>query len=186
MFKRAFKSRKHLINLRFQFKYTLLFIGVCSLIYIALAYFIYKTTLDVTQLLNIQNVELANHVHHEDVTVLQYIVAIFFLQALGLFVLGITITHKIIGPVHRLIQLIETINDGHLPEFHGFRKNDEMIELTEPVKKLIVTMEVSMNDDLKLLNDILPHIPDHSHSDGLIKQIKTRILEKERFLKSAS
>lgn len=66
---------------------------------------------------------------------------LIFLNAVGLIatsVISIFFTHRIIGPVYRLRQIMHDVGDGNLAQFVQFRKDDELQELAAGFDEMIV------------------------------------------------
>jgi methyl-accepting chemotaxis protein len=66
---------------------------------------------------------------------------LIFLNAIGLIaasVISIFFTHRIIGPVYRLRQIMRDVGDGNLSQFAQFRKDDELQELAVGFDEMIV------------------------------------------------
>jgi methyl-accepting chemotaxis protein len=66
---------------------------------------------------------------------------LIFLNAVGLIatsVISVFFTHRIIGPVYRLRQIMRDVGGGNLSQFAQFRKEDELQELAAGFDEMIV------------------------------------------------
>jgi methyl-accepting chemotaxis protein len=124
--RRAFFKRRYLVDRRFQFKYTFLILAISSAIYAFFGYQLYRGELARTEILKIQNSDVAALVSSQDTAVLAYLIGFFLLQAASLIVLGILITHRIAGPVYRVQRYLEeAAKGGELKPLDGIRSRDE-------------------------------------------------------------
>ena len=63
------------------------------------------------------------------------------LNAVGLIatsVISVFFTHRIVGPVYRLRQIMRDVGNGNLSQFAQFRKDDELQELAAGFDEMIV------------------------------------------------
>ncbi|MFH1729231.1 MAG: hypothetical protein ABIA04_12525 [Pseudomonadota bacterium] len=181
--KLRFYQRKYLIDKKFQIKYTLIVIAVCSLIYVLLGYHFYTTSLEATDLLSIQNFELQSMVEQEDNFTLYYLITFFIVQIFSLFILGTLLTHKIAGPAFRIMKSMEDIASGKLRKIGNLRKFDELKSFVEPVNNLIESINSRANNDIAFLEDLKSKIVDNDKADvknsKILKTIESEIAKKK-------
>jgi methyl-accepting chemotaxis protein len=63
------------------------------------------------------------------------------LNAVGLIaasVISVFFTHRIVGPVYRMRQIMRDVGDGNLSQFAQFRKDDELQELAAGFDEMVV------------------------------------------------
>jgi methyl-accepting chemotaxis protein len=66
---------------------------------------------------------------------------LILLNAIGLIatsVISIFFTHRIVGPVYRLRQIMRDVGDGNLAQYAQFRKDDELQELAAGFDEMII------------------------------------------------
>lgn len=132
-----------LINKRFQFKYTAIFVGILILMVILVEWDIYyaiKTML--------QKVFLTEELRH-DLTAFHFLVAVkFFIFMVFIAFMSIYFSHRIAGPVYRLEKnLLNMISEGDLTKQFCLREKDELKELADALNTM------TSNLRLKLLSD---------------------------------
>jgi methyl-accepting chemotaxis protein len=68
---------------------------------------------------------------------------LIFLNAVGLIatsVISVFFTHRVVGPVYRLRQIMRDAGGGNLSQFAQFRKDDELQELAAGFDEMIVSL----------------------------------------------
>lgn len=147
-------QRKYLINKTFQLKYTSMVVAACSVIYLLLGYYFYSTTLDNTDLLAIQNLEMKGMVEEEDNYVLWALIFFFLLQISSLFMLGTLITHKIVGPTFRFTRQLADMAGGKFLLMRALRKGDEFQEFVEQINGVTTYVRSGAEYDIAQLNSL--------------------------------
>ncbi|HLG20086.1 MAG TPA: hypothetical protein VI895_09785 [Bdellovibrionota bacterium] len=131
-------GRRYLIDPRFQMKYTLLIVVLSAVVYGILGYKLYQKDLAITQVLQIQNLDLQDMVRTQDAYILYYLAGFFLLQVISLVVLGILITHRIAGPVYRVQRYLEEMaKSGDIKPMDSIRSKDEFHEFFESISGVI-------------------------------------------------
>lgn len=135
---RSFIHRRYLVDRRFQFKYTALVVLLSSAVYALFAYQLYQLELARTEMLILREGGVRHLVSAQDRTLLHYLVGFFVLQAASLVVLGILVTHRIAGPIHRVrTYLEEAAKGGELKPLDPVRSRDEFREFFEALSAFI-------------------------------------------------
>ncbi len=185
--KLKFYQRKYLIDKKFQFKYTFIIIGLCSVVYCILGTYFYKTTLEATDLLSVQSFELKGIVDSEDNVTLYYLCAFFVVQVFSLLMLGTILTHKIAGPAFRIIRAMEDIASGKLKKIGNLRRFDELQNFIEPVNHLIESINQRLRADIEALEvlkaKIILSVGVETEQKELTVQIDFHLKEKEELKK---
>jgi methyl-accepting chemotaxis protein len=135
---RAFFQRRYLIDRRFQFKYTAMVVLISSALFAFFGYKLYRGELARTEILQIQNMDVRNLVATQDTNILYYLIGFFLLQAASLVILGILITHRIAGPVHRVQKYLEeAAKGGELKPLDKVRSRDEFHEFFDSLSAFV-------------------------------------------------
>ncbi|HMQ10865.1 MAG TPA: hypothetical protein PKC21_00855 [Oligoflexia bacterium] len=117
-------------NKGFQAKYSLLVVTITTLITLIFSYLYYKNEMVKTEILGIQNSELLQMIQGNDNRLIMYLIGFFVFQFLMVFVLGVLLTHKVAGPLHRMEKYLQELNEGKMPyALSGSRKGDEFKSL---------------------------------------------------------
>ncbi len=137
--KKEFRSQnRFLINLKFQFKYTMMVVTFSSLVFAVLGYKFYQSELGKQKLLQIQNPDILEMVQHHDHTVLYYLIGFFVVQVASILFLGIILTHRIAGPIFRVQKTLEeAIETKEVIPIRPVRKNDEFQGFFDALHKFI-------------------------------------------------
>lgn len=95
---------------------------------------------------------------------------LFFICSVALFIIGITITHKIAGPVFAFERCIQNLIHGKLSTQLNLRENDELQELSSifnEFKEFLVNKEI---EEINILKEIKASSSEASSKlDQLIK-----------------
>jgi nitrogen fixation/metabolism regulation signal transduction histidine kinase len=144
--KRSFYHR-YLVDKRFQFKYTMMIVGVSSLIYGYFAYRLYENERAKTAILQIRELDVRGMVEQQDLSILYYLLGFFALQVVSLLALGILITHRIAGPVHRVQKYLEEVAEtGELKPLDPVRNRDEFREFFGTLSLFIQSLQKKMDE----------------------------------------
>lgn len=118
--------KKFWIHRNFQIKYSLFVVLITTFIMGVYSYLYYKNELSKTLLLGIQNSEVMAFLKSSDSRLILYLSSFIVLQFIIVFGLGIILTHRIAGPIHRLKDYFDYLTNGGQPrELGGIRENDE-------------------------------------------------------------
>ena len=83
--------------------------------------------------------------------ILVALIAIF----LGLVVVGIVVTHKVVGPIYRMKMLIGKIDGDHLLLQGKLRKGDELQDLFEEVQHMLDRLREHQSSEVAALGELL-------------------------------
>ncbi|MGF1469693.1 MAG: HAMP domain-containing protein [Sandaracinaceae bacterium] len=75
--------------------------------------------------------------------------------AVSLGLTGILITHRVVGPAYKLKLLFRQVERGNLAVRGGFRRGDELQDVGEAFKEMMVAVRARRNDDLAQLDRAL-------------------------------
>lgn len=151
--------RRFYINQRYQLKYTLMVAVITTFITALWGWLYYANESEKTELLQIQNPELAALVTTSDQSVLLYLLAFFVFQFLIILFFGIYYTHRVAGPVYRLQKYFDTVEKtGELAVFERVRERDEFQQMYETLSRAVERLrskDAVTRQSLKLVEDHL-------------------------------
>ncbi|MEZ4703889.1 MAG: hypothetical protein R3A11_01590 [Bdellovibrionota bacterium] len=126
------------VNLGFQLKYTLLVLILSSGIFAGLGIQLYKKELEKTRILGIQNPEILEIIQSADQKTVYYLAAAFAAQVIITVLVGLFLTHKMIGPITRAKNSIDTaLESGEFRPVLPIRKGDEFGSFFHSVNQLL-------------------------------------------------
>lgn len=86
---------------------------------------------------------------------LQFILVALIAIFLGLVVVGIVVTHKVVGPIYRMKMLIGKIDGDHLLLQGKLRKGDELQDLFEEVQHMLDRLREHQSAEVAALGELL-------------------------------
>ncbi len=177
--KPGFRTRRYLVNKKFQIKYTLLVISFSAVIYGILGYLLYRKEVANSEILQIQHLELNQMIQSQDFGILIYLAIFFFLQVGSLFILGILITHRIAGPVYRVHKYLEGVAEsGSIRPMEPVREQDEFSEFFESLGSAIEKVRArdeAREQGLRELGDLLDKAKNDSSQIARAKEVLKKI-----------
>lgn len=90
--------------------------------------------------------------------------------ALGvaLFLVGIVLSHRVVGPSYRLKQLFWKVSRGDLTITEKLRDGDELVDLFEAFTSMVAAIRAQQAKDLAALDDVLLTLSkDRAHDPGV-------------------
>ncbi len=176
-------KRRYLINTRFQLKYTFLAVGLSTVLFFLFGYKIYQQELEKTRILQIQQLDLQGLVETQDFTLLYYLLALFLVQVFSLVILGIFLTHRIAGPVHRVHKYLEEIaQSGKMKPLARVRSHDEFSEFFDSLGSVVAEIgakEQRLKHRIGEIRDQLQSSSDDATKIGESIHLCDEILSKE-------
>lgn len=163
--------KRFYINRSYQLKHTMMAVLASTLMTLVFGYMYYRNESAKTEMLQIQNPDLASMLSASDHTVLYSLLAFFLLQFVTIFFLGLFFTHRVAGPIYRLQKYFETVEySGVVSPFEGVRENDEFKELFEVLARTITKVRQRNQD----VSDKLKRIA-HLIQQNQVEQAKQEI-----------
>lgn len=188
--KRQRKLRNYLLDLRFQLKYTSMLVLVTVTVAGGLGYVAYGFSRGQTEALTAQIAaqpdldaetaeDLERFARQEDRKVRNAIVIGVLLLTLALGVMGILVTHRVVGPVYRMRRLFERIGEGKLEITTGIRKGDELQELFRSFADMVESLRDQRSEEIAQLEDTLAKMEAAGVQSDYITQLRA-VLERIR------
>jgi hypothetical protein len=197
------RLRNYLLDARFQLKYTAMVVIVTALVAsgvgAVLGYQAYDYSRGMTEMLLMQQVsgmEVDDATHRlfeqeareEDsrvlVTIVIGITALVVLLSFALGLTGIVVTHKVVGPAYKLRLLLGEVERGSLNVKGGFRKGDELQELGDAFKRMVIALRERREDELAQLDAAIEKAREKNVDDGVVGELTALRDRLERTLQS--
>ncbi|MFW6134534.1 MAG: HAMP domain-containing protein [Elusimicrobiota bacterium] len=137
-----YKRKNYLTEKKYQIKYTsviILAMLIVAVVIGAATYWDISSNLSVEQAIDLMQWD-------------KYIIRIILLIAAA-SIAGIFLSHKIIGPIHRLEDAIEELNNGEFDVKLKLRSGDEFSNLAEQVNTLSTRLKKYSKDHPELKNN---------------------------------
>jgi methyl-accepting chemotaxis protein len=170
----------------FQLKYTAMVVGVTVIVASVLGTLAYSYSTGQTQMLSIQKLEakgdsaderfitdLEHYAHEADRKVALGIVGGVLLLAVALGLTGIIVTHRLVGPVYRVKQLLHEVSDGHLRAEGRLRKHDELQDLFVAFQDMVTSLRSAQEREIAQLESAI----EKARQAGLRKDAIDALLE---------
>ena len=188
--KRQRKLRNYLLDRRFQLKYTSMLVLVTVTVAGGLGYVAYGFSRGQTEALTAQIAaqpdldaetaeDLERLARQEDRKVRNAIVIGVLLLTLALGVMGILVTHRVVGPAYRMRRLFEKIGEGKLEITTGIRKGDELQELFRSFADMVESLRDQRSEEIAQLEDTLAKMEAAGVQSDYITQLRA-VLERIR------
>jgi len=164
--KRQRKLRNYLLDRRFQLKYTSMVVVVTVAVASTLGYVAYRFSSQQTDALTAQiaaqpdldeqtAADLERFARQEDRKIRNAIIAGVALLTLALGIMGILVTHRVVGPAYRMRRLFEGIGEGKLRVTTGIRKGDELQELYRSFAEMVESLRDQRSEEIAQLEETL-------------------------------
>ena len=152
------RLRNYLLDARFQLKYTGYVVIVTLLVAGTLGYLAYEQSRAQTEMLTISwamqgetEAFIEQQAAEYDRNLLTAIIGGVLVLTLALGVVGIFITHRVVGPAYKMKLLFQHVTDGHLSLKGRLRKGDELQDVFLVYEKMIETLRERQREEIGLL-----------------------------------
>lgn len=188
------RLRNFLLDARFQLKYTGAVVAVTVLVTGAVGYWLgseaYSYSTGMTQMLLMQRgggLEVTDEMQQlfeeeareSDAQVLRKIVtgivALVLILAVALGLTGIVVTHRVVGPAYKLKLLLRDVANGSLNTRGGLRRGDELQDVGDAFKEMVVALRMRREDELAQLERVLEKAEesaDDPESDVVVRDLR--------------
>ena len=186
------RLRNYLLDVGLQLKYTAAIVIVAALLTAGLGYKIYDTTRDTSKVIvatmlvdPVIAAELQSQFQANDRVVLGAIVGFGLVLILSVAAIGILITHRVAGPLHKVSGILTRIRDGKLwPPIRNLRRGDELLELHKLLCDTHEALRRRMEEDTRVITDALAVIEKSGANETkLVGEMRHLLRDKEDSLK---
>ena len=162
--------RNFLLDPRFQLKYTSMVVVATVIVASALGSLAYRYSTGQTELMNIQRMEqkaadseideafiatLDHYAREADDKVRNGIILGILILTLTLGMIGVVVTHKLVGPAYRLRRLLRDVAKGSIKTGAPLRKGDELQDVFEAFTMMIESLREAHHSDIAKLEEAL-------------------------------
>lgn len=176
------RLRNYLLDRRFQLKYTGMVVLATVLVAAVLGYFVYDHSRGQTEAMSITMAmqpdlapEVANDLEGwaeaQDRKVLYSILGGILALALVLGLIGIIVTHKVVGPAYKMRLLLNQVADGKLKLAGRLRKGDELQELFEAFANMVESLRDAQAREVAELDAAIEQARESGASDEALAHL---------------
>lgn len=194
------RLRNYLLDARFQLKYTGMVVAVTVIVTGLVGAWLgreaYEHSTGMTQMLLMQRgggMEVTDDMQQlfeeearaSDTAMLRQIVtgivALVLILAVALGLTGIVVTHRVVGPAYKLKLLLRDVANGTLNTRGGLRKGDELQDVGDAFKEMVVALRERREDELAQLERALvtaekaAEDPDEDAVVGELRALRDRL-----------
>jgi hypothetical protein len=153
------KVRNYLLDVGLQLRYTATIVVVAIFLTAGLGFKMYQATRDVSKVILWTSLvdpssadELQKQFANSDRVVLWGIVGFGVVLILSISAVGILITHKVAGPLHKIASFYGRVRDNRLaPVPANLRKGDELQEFYSAFREMHQSLRGRAEDDVRVL-----------------------------------
>ena len=157
------KVRNYLLDVGLQLRYTATIVVVAVFLTAGLGFKMYQATRDVSKVILWTSLvdpasadELQSQFANSDRVVLWGIVGFGVVLILSISAVGILITHKVAGPLHKIATFFGRVRDNRLgPTPANLRKGDELQEFYGAFKEMHASLRARAEDDVRVLGNVV-------------------------------
>lgn len=148
-----------IVDVRFQWKYTILVtafgVGITAL----MGAFLYRAHVSNTRLLELtDNRMLQQEVIRGDQIFLLYLAVLVVAMGGSLMLWGLVITHRISGPLYIVARYLRMLGTGRYPDMRPLRKRDELQEFFGVFEEAVTALRNRDADSLRDLDETLDRL----------------------------
>lgn len=176
------RLRNFLLDPRFQLKYTGMVVGVTLVVAGVLGWLTYEKSVEVSESLQLQIMDnpiltedmraaMLDDAREEDERTLTRIVIGVGVLVLVLGLLGIMVTHKVVGPSYKLRRLIREVGEGQLKLQGRLRKGDELQEVFEAFASMVESLREAQSKEIAQLEEALDRAREAGVPDDALEAI---------------
>ena len=184
------RMRNYLIDRRFQLKYTGMVLLVTVTVAGGLGYLAYGFSQGQTEALTAQIMaqpdlaadtasDLEEFAQQEDRKIRNAILAGVLLLTLALGLMGIIVTHRVVGPAYRMRRLFEHVGEGKFEVTTGIRKGDELQELFHSFADMVESLRDQRAEEIEQLEETLIKMESAGVQSAYITELRA-VLERIR------
>jgi hypothetical protein len=154
------KVRNYLLDVGLQLRYTATIVIVAVFLTAGLGFKMYQATRDVSKVILWTSLvdpssaeELQAQFSNSDRVVLWGIVGFGVVLIFSIGTVGILITHKVAGPLHKIASLFGRVRDNRMgPAPGNLRKGDELQEFYVAFRDMHLALRARIEDDVRVLS----------------------------------
>jgi hypothetical protein len=168
------KVRNYLLDVGLQLRYTATIVIVAVFLTAGLGFKMYEATRDVSKVILWTSLvdpssaaELQAQFSNSDRVVLWTIIGFGVVLVFSVSAVGILITHKVAGPLHKIASLFGRVRENRMgPAPASLRKGDELQEFYSTFREMHQALRARVEEDVRVLTNavsVLEVVPDAGH-----------------------
>ncbi|MEM6960518.1 MAG: hypothetical protein AAF550_02095 [Myxococcota bacterium] len=175
------RLRNYLLKPRFQLKYTGAVVLVTMVVGSVMGFFAYKESKSVSEMLVLQYSMLdvtdelemgtVQDMQEYDQRILYGVVGFITILCLLLGIMGILVTHRVVGPAYKIERLINEVIEGKLTVRGHLRRGDELQSLFEAFSNMVVSLRERQQDEVDALTEAIQTVRDKGMADEDLERI---------------
>jgi hypothetical protein len=165
------KVRNYLLDVGLQLRYTATIVIVAVFLTAGLGFKMYQATRDVSKVILWTSLvdpssaeELQAQFSNSDKVVLWGIIGFGVVLVFSIGTVGILITHKVAGPLHKIASLFARVRENRMgPAPSSLRKGDELQEFYSAYREMHQSLRARVEEDVRVLTNavsVLEAVPD--------------------------
>jgi hypothetical protein len=183
--------RNYLVNAQYQLRFTLFLVGVCAILMVGLGKWVMDRA-EIATTIGIQDARANEQfvdpqptiraLEAQEARIGYLLVGMGVFLCLGLFAYGITMTHKVAGPLYKVAGYFDKVKSGTYAPVYSLRKGDQLVEFYDHFREAHAALRRRQEQDLECLKRVL----DASRQAGLAAtsgDLEARLLELEALAK---
>lgn len=156
--------RNYLIDRRYQLRYTVIMVLICSLLTAGFGYSWYtqmqaaSTLVEVKALGSMSNdsvQQIRAEMAKQDHFWVLMLISFGAMLCLVVTAFGIVMTHRVAGPLHRIGRHMNGISTGKLGTVYDLRKGDQLVQFFDQFKDMHAALLDNAQQDLTRLDEII-------------------------------
>lgn len=155
----AYKRRLiPIVDRRFQFKYTGAVLLVAAFVAVVLGYFLRESYIEMNEVVDLASLspEVNDKLNTEDTAkVFKLTMAVLVSSVVVFGVMGLLITHRVVGPIFVLQRHLQTLGGGTYPVTRPLRQGDEFGEAFLAFKSVVDRLRKQDEDEIEKLKPII-------------------------------
>ncbi len=171
-----------IVDRRFQFKYTAIIVAIAAVVSTVLGYFLLKSYWEMNEVIDLASLspEVNDKLNTDDAKkVFEITVGFLVVEVVGLGVMGLLITHRVVGPIFVLHRHLSTLVTGKYPITRPLRAGDEFRETFEVFTSLIDAMKKRDAHDLERLRSVLAEAKNKGLGEAEMKLLEELVDERQ-------
>jgi nitrogen fixation/metabolism regulation signal transduction histidine kinase len=155
----AYKRRLiPIVDRRFQFKYTGIVLLVAASVALVLGWFLRQSYIEMNEVVDLASLspEVNDKLNTDDTKFVFRLTIAVLVASVGVFgVMGLLITHRVVGPVFVLQRHFQTLLEGNYPNARPLRDGDEFVEAFTAFRAMLDSMKKRDEDEAQKLRGVI-------------------------------
>lgn len=175
-----------IVDRGFQLKYTALIMAIAAIISTVLGYFLLSAYQEMNSLIDISN-EIGEQLNSDDANrVFMLVVGFLGAEVVILGVMGILITHRVVGPISVLHRHLDVLLADRYPSLRPLRAGDEFSSTFEAFAKAVAKLQDRDKKDIESLQKALAAAEQRGVEKPIVDALRAMIAERQARLDTSA